>query len=72
MLADQFLERWIIEHVTSTTDTGDVLKLVSQLILDGAREDFTPELMEEAAGRSLEKHIEAAIREVQEQDNLDP
>jgi len=71
MLADQFLERWIIECINASTESEDVLKLVSQLILDAAREDVTPELMEEAAGRSLEKHIEAAIREAQEQGNLE-
>jgi hypothetical protein len=68
MLADQFLERWIMRHIDSGTQDADVGRLAHQLGSDGAKEGIYPSALERAAGRSLEDHLKAAIREAIEEE----
>lgn len=68
MMADQFLERWIMKHIDAGTQEADVPKLADQLEADGAMEDVSREAMEFVAKRSLREHLIAAIHEAIEED----
>lgn len=68
MLADQFLEHWIMTHIDAGTMQADAARLADQLGQDAAREDVSVEAMETAAGGSLTEFIRRAIQEAIEAD----
>jgi len=70
MLADQFLESWVMRHIGAGTALADAAKLADQLGQDAAREDVSVEAMEAAAGSNLPEYIKSAIRQAIEEDLL--
>lgn len=68
MLADQYLEKWIMTHIGAGTPLADAGALANQLIRDAQHEGFTEDILEMEAGILLPDYIEKAIRQAVEED----